>query len=102
VAWAGSPWSNSRSSKAGISQTKIRPWPSSSKLVNLTKRYGSLVALSNLNLEINEGDCFGFIGPNGAGKTHDQDPGDAAPADVGRRRASATSSSAIRSRRSAR
>jgi ABC-2 type transport system ATP-binding protein len=27
------------------------------------------VALSNLNLEINEGDCFGFIGPNGAGKT---------------------------------
>ena len=39
------------------------------KTVNLTKRYGSLVALSNLNLEINEGDCFGFIGPNGAGKT---------------------------------
>ncbi len=39
------------------------------KTVNLTKRYGSLVALSNLNLEISEGDCFGFIGPNGAGKT---------------------------------
>ena len=39
------------------------------KTVNLTKRYGSLVALSNLNLEIAEGDCFGFIGPNGAGKT---------------------------------
>src|SRR5512146_398525 len=39
------------------------------KTVNLTKRYGSLVALSNLNLEIQEGDCFGFIGPNGAGKT---------------------------------
>ncbi|MCS7032395.1 MAG: ABC transporter ATP-binding protein, partial [Phycisphaerae bacterium] len=39
------------------------------KTVNLTKRYGSLVALSNLNLEIHEGDCFGFIGPNGAGKT---------------------------------
>ncbi len=39
------------------------------KTVNLTKRYGSLVALSNLNLEINEGDCFGFIGPNGAGKS---------------------------------
>ncbi|MDB5297067.1 MAG: ybhF 3, partial [Phycisphaerales bacterium] len=38
------------------------------KTVNLTKRYGTLVALSNLNLEINEGDCFGFIGPNGAGK----------------------------------
>src|ERR1700675_4452618 len=39
------------------------------KTVNLTKRYGTLVALSNLNLEINEGDCFGYIGPNGAGKT---------------------------------
>jgi ABC-2 type transport system ATP-binding protein len=39
------------------------------KTVNLTKRYGTLVALSNLNLEIDEGDCFGFIGPNGAGKT---------------------------------
>ena len=39
------------------------------KTVNLTKRYGTLVALSNLNLEIQSGDCFGFIGPNGAGKT---------------------------------
>ncbi|HTW93546.1 MAG TPA: ABC transporter ATP-binding protein, partial [Tepidisphaeraceae bacterium] len=39
------------------------------KTVSLTKRYGTLVALSNLNLEIAEGDCFGFIGPNGAGKT---------------------------------
>jgi ABC-2 type transport system ATP-binding protein len=43
--------------------------PAVVKTVNLTKRYGSLVALSNLNLEINEGDCFGFIGPNGAGKS---------------------------------
>ena len=37
--------------------------------VNLTKRYGELVALNNLNLSIQEGDCYGFIGPNGAGKT---------------------------------
>lgn len=37
--------------------------------INLSKRYGELEALSNLNLAINEGDCFGFIGPNGAGKT---------------------------------
>ena len=36
---------------------------------NLTKRYGEFLALSNLNLSIREGDCFGFIGPNGAGKT---------------------------------
>ena len=37
--------------------------------VNLTKRYGELVALDALNFSIDEGDCFGFIGPNGAGKT---------------------------------
>jgi len=37
--------------------------------INLTKRYGDLVALDNLNLTIEDGDCFGFIGPNGAGKT---------------------------------
>jgi ABC-2 type transport system ATP-binding protein len=36
---------------------------------NLTKRYGELMALSNLNLSIEAGQCFGFIGPNGAGKT---------------------------------
>jgi len=43
--------------------------PAMIKTVNLTKRYGTLVAVSNLNLEIQEGDCFGFIGPNGAGKS---------------------------------
>ena len=31
--------------------------------------YGSMVALSNLNLTVNRGDLFGFIGSNGAGKT---------------------------------
>ncbi len=36
---------------------------------NLTKRYGDLIALDNLNLAIDDGSCFGFIGPNGAGKT---------------------------------
>lgn len=37
--------------------------------VNLTKKYGELVALDNLNLSVEEGACLGFIGPNGAGKT---------------------------------
>ncbi len=37
--------------------------------VNLTRKYGELVALDNLNLTIDQGTCFGFIGPNGAGKT---------------------------------
>ncbi len=35
----------------------------------LTKHYGSLAALSNLDLQIDAGEIFGFIGPNGAGKT---------------------------------
>ncbi|MBX7255600.1 MAG: ABC transporter ATP-binding protein [Candidatus Hydrogenedentes bacterium] len=37
--------------------------------VGLTKRYNDFTALSDFNLEIEEGDLFGFIGPNGAGKT---------------------------------
>jgi ABC-2 type transport system ATP-binding protein len=37
--------------------------------INLTKRYGKLVALDNLKLNIDDGECFGYIGPNGAGKT---------------------------------
>jgi ABC-2 type transport system ATP-binding protein len=37
--------------------------------VNLTKRYGSFAALSNLNLKIEGSKCVGFLGPNGAGKT---------------------------------
>ena len=36
---------------------------------NLTKNYGSLAAVNNLNLKIRSGEVFGFLGPNGAGKT---------------------------------
>ncbi len=35
----------------------------------LTKRFGQLVAVDHLDLEVHEGEVFGFIGPNGAGKT---------------------------------
>jgi ABC-2 type transport system ATP-binding protein len=37
--------------------------------INLTHRYGGTMALSNLNLTVEQGSIFGFIGPNGAGKT---------------------------------
>lgn len=37
--------------------------------VHLSKRYGTLRALSDLNLRIEQGKVFGFIGPNGAGKS---------------------------------
>jgi len=35
----------------------------------LGKRYGGVVALEGLDLEVNVGEVFGFLGPNGAGKT---------------------------------
>ena len=35
----------------------------------LTRHFGSLTALDSLDLEIGEGEVFGFIGPNGAGKS---------------------------------
>ena len=36
---------------------------------NLTKRYGKITAVNNLNLSIGQGEIFGFLGPNGAGKS---------------------------------
>src|SRR5579884_1112912 len=35
----------------------------------LTKVFGNLVAVNDLNLEVRRGDVFGFLGPNGSGKT---------------------------------
>lgn len=44
------------------------------EIQGLTKRFaspmgGELIAVNNLNLEVKEGEIFGFLGPNGAGKT---------------------------------
>ena len=36
---------------------------------NLKKSYDKIVAVKNLDLEINEGEMFGLVGPDGAGKT---------------------------------
>ncbi|MBI2360733.1 MAG: ABC transporter ATP-binding protein, partial [Deltaproteobacteria bacterium] len=36
---------------------------------NLIKRYRDLVAVNNLNLNVEQGEVFGFLGPNGSGKT---------------------------------
>lgn len=39
------------------------------KTKGLTKRFGKFTALNNVDLEVNEGEIYGFIGPNGAGKS---------------------------------
>mgnify|MGYP000426632612 FL=1 len=39
------------------------------QLSNLTKYYGKSKGILNLNLDVKEGEFFGFIGPNGAGKS---------------------------------
>ena len=39
------------------------------KTENLTKKYGDMFAIKGIELDLDQGDLFGFIGPNGAGKT---------------------------------
>ena len=39
------------------------------EIKNLTKEFGQLKAVDNLNIDINESEIFGLLGPNGAGKT---------------------------------
>ncbi len=39
------------------------------EITNLTKRFGSHVAVNNISLAVRRGEIYGFLGPNGAGKT---------------------------------
>ncbi len=39
------------------------------KAENLTKKYGDLIAVDNIDFEVYQAECCGFLGPNGAGKT---------------------------------
>src|SRR5262245_5590986 len=39
------------------------------KCNDLKKRYGDVVAVDGLSLDVRRGECFGLLGPNGAGKT---------------------------------
>lgn len=39
------------------------------RLVNVTKKFGTVTAVNNLNFEIEKGHCFSMLGPSGCGKT---------------------------------
>jgi len=39
------------------------------RTIDLTKRYKDRLAVDHLNIEVRQGDVFGFLGPNGAGKS---------------------------------
>ncbi|MBS4210082.1 ABC transporter ATP-binding protein [Bacillus sp. FJAT-50079] len=39
------------------------------KATNVTKKFGKFTALNRVNIEVNQGEIYGFIGPNGAGKS---------------------------------
>jgi ABC-2 type transport system ATP-binding protein len=46
-----------------------RPNAFALRCAGLVKRYGDVLAVNGLDLEVRRGECFGLLGPNGAGKT---------------------------------
>ena len=55
--------------RASVSARPSRTWARRSSRAGLTKRYGDLVAVDALDLEVHAGEIFGLLGQNGAGKT---------------------------------
>jgi ABC-type multidrug transport system ATPase subunit len=47
----------------------VLPGPAAISIRGLTKRYGKLIAVDRIDLEVRRGEVFGFLGLNGAGKT---------------------------------
>jgi len=39
------------------------------ELREITKRFGDVIAVNRLSLQIEKGECFSFLGPSGCGKT---------------------------------
>jgi len=50
-------------------ESVVLPGSAAISIRRLTKRYGRLVAVNHLDLEVQRGEVFGFLGLNGAGKT---------------------------------
>lgn len=53
----------------GLTEEAASAASSALHTVRLTKRYGSITAVSDLTMTVPRGEVFGFLGPNGAGKT---------------------------------
>jgi ABC-2 type transport system ATP-binding protein len=47
----------------------VQPSSAALQCVGLVKRYGNVIAVDALDLDVQRGECFGLLGPNGAGKT---------------------------------
>jgi len=59
------PWKNAYPRK----RSKVTDDTSTLSVDNVKKRFGGIVAVDGLNLEVEPGEIVGLIGPNGAGKT---------------------------------
>jgi ABC-2 type transport system ATP-binding protein len=58
--------SNQMATKLNAAQLIDAP---AARCLELVKRYGDVVAVNGLDLQVSRGECFGLLGPNGAGKT---------------------------------
>src|SRR5260370_14863039 len=53
----------------GVQRASRLPGEPAISLRGVVKRYGSIVAVDGLDLEVPSGVCFGLLGPHGAGKS---------------------------------
>jgi ABC-2 type transport system ATP-binding protein len=65
----GAQWLPSLPTISPMKMIRMKKGRTMIKTVNLTRNYGSLAAVQDLNLTARPGEIFGFLGPNGAGKT---------------------------------
>lgn len=55
-------------SKLIVARVRLTPMPEI-EAIGLTKTFGNLIAVDDVNLHISRGAIFGFLGPNGSGKS---------------------------------